>query len=242
MDNNRPLSRSNEENRIHTDERIIWYIKQELKKGYSQESIKDALVRAGHNPMHIVHHFDRIQKQKTKRIFIFLFLAFTLLVFIYFFAVLLQQNGENNSENFDKAIKNGIKLCDMGIYDKAIENFDYAIGLNETSLRGYAWKGWCFVKQGRYNESIAELKKAEHLGRVYQPGFSNSIYYKALGEAYCGKGDYENGINQIKIAISLNSSNSDFYHSLGDCYFKKGDAEKGSNYLNISLQLSRIIN
>ncbi len=229
--------RLEKQNKISLDKRILEYIKKELKKGFSEELIKNALIRAGHHPIRVEHHFKHIQKQKRKKIsssislLVLLFLIFLLIFYFQYY---------DTSKRLNKFIQQGIKLCDEGRYEEAIEKFDNAIRLNATSLRGYAWKGWCYVKQGIYDEAIIELKKAEYQARIFNPDFYNPLFYNILGRAYCEKGDYENGIEQIKIAINANSSNSDFYYSLGDCYLKKGDIEEANKYFKIAKELRQI--
>ena len=90
-----------------------------------------------------------------------------------------------------------------------------------------------------YNEAISELKKAEYQATVYNPSYFFPGYYQILGKAYCEKGDTGNGIKQIKIAISLNSSNADYHKSLAECYLKMGEEEQANKHFELAKSLEK---
>ena len=219
------------------DERAIDYINKELKKGFAEEQIRDVLVKAGHAPENVDHYFAYSQKLKGKKIFISIFVIFILLGTVFSFVLYLDYL--NVSKRLNKLVIKGSILCGQGNYDEAMKKFEQGIQLNSTSSKGYGYKGWCLLEQGAYDEAITELKKAQYQSRIYQPGYRNPNFHYILGTAYCGKGDYRQGIEQLDIAIKLNYSNPDFYNSLGDCYMNKGDNESANKQYNISRQLEQ---
>lgn len=197
------------------DERAIDYINKELKKGFAEEQIRDVLVKAGHAPGNVEHYFNYLQRQKSKKTFISIFVIFILLGTVFSFVLYLDYL--NVSKRLNKLVIKGSILCGQGNYDDAMKKFEQGIQLNSTSSKGYSYKGLCLLKMGMNEEAIIELNKAENISKTYQPGYVNPNYRHILGKTYCEKGNYTEGIRQIRIAISLNSSNLEFYKSLKNC-------------------------
>lgn len=209
------------------DKGVIDYINKELKKGFSKEQIKEVLVKAGYSPENMGNCFTYLQKRKNKKIFISIFVVFILLSIIFSFV--LYHDTSNISKKLDKLIMKGSVLCGQGNYDKAMKKFDEAVQLNSTSSKGYSYRGLCLLKSGRNGEAIIELKKAENLSRTYQHGYKNPSFRHILGKTYCEKGNYTEGIKQIRIAIKLNSSNLEFYRSLRNCSIELDNSKKRYN-------------
>ena len=195
------------------DDNIREYIKKELKRGVSKELIKDTLVKVGHSPLKIEVHFDYLQKKQKKgitKILIFI-LILVLLIFVSFYLV------SRESKNFEYLISKGVKLCNESEYSKSMEKFESAIQLNRTSPKGYGYKGWCLMKQGKFEESITEIKKSEYRRINYDHYSANPLFNYALGESYCRMGIFDKGIKEIKKAVNLNDKEQQFKLALENC-------------------------
>ena len=236
---NDTVSSAEKQNKISIDNRILDYINQELKKGFSKELIKDALVKVGHHPIHIDFHFNHIQKQRNKKIF---FLLIIILIFLISFILLLILYYYNPSKVYNRLLEDGTDLCNKNKFKKAIEKFDKAIALNGKLPTAYGFKGRCYILQEKYNEAILEFNKAiatldENTQVIAK---LNPDFFHTVGIAHCGIGNYIRGISYINRAINLNSNTSIFYYSLAKCYEKIGNSEMFGKYLNKSKILMEI--
>src|SRR3989338_7527441 len=215
------------------DQDLLRKIRQQLKEGFSEEIIRTELRNSDYSYEDIDACFQNIQKRKRIKALIAAFII--LLLFLAWSLYLYQYKASNN---FNKFVEQGISLCNGGKYEESIEKFDKAILLNNLFPKAHYHRGRCFIQLGRYDEALIDLKKVVFMSRYIPPEKETPRLFYLLGIAYCGRGDYKSGIDQLNIAISLNSSNQKFYESLGDCYKKMGNLEKAEEAQDISNQLS----
>jgi tetratricopeptide (TPR) repeat protein len=135
----------------------------------------------------------------------------------------------------------------LGLYEKAIEAFDFSIAIDDKKPEAYYSKAITLFQNDKYAEAIkvySELIDIDdnkglvyyYLGECYEKltDFEKAIYYYTLSinhdeyfdEAWLGRGIcyFElrmniQAINDIKKAISLNDSNSDYKLILAEILF-----------------------
>jgi len=86
--------------------------------------------------------------------------------------------------------------------EKAIAEVERAIALAPNSAQSHAVYGWALYELGRYEESIAILKKAIRLNPI-----PDSIVFYFLGTAYFLNGQHKEAITALKKAIHLQPKN-----------------------------------
>ena len=125
------------------DERIIRYINQELKKGFSSEIIKENLVKAGHNPVHIDLHFKSIEKEIEKRprilVLLLIFFIVVSLVSLSFNIIFYQKIPIE--QRYKDLVFEGKDLCTKGEYDKAFKKLEKAMELDKDTEWAYSMYG-----------------------------------------------------------------------------------------------------
>ena len=127
-------------------------------------------------------------------------------------------------------------------YDLAIETFNQAVRLNPRASKAYSNLGKLYSIKGLYRKSLAYHEKALELKPNKAQLYSNLgfFYYHLLKEyqtlstmththipqelsslvdTYGGEGLLENGIDNYKKALQLQSDNAEFHNGLGALYY-----------------------
>ena len=211
------------------------YIEVQLQKGQSLNEIKSNLINLGWKPAIVENHINYyLKKPRAKPVMkpIFIFLLLFLLAILVFYFFYPKQSISLNKEINDY-IDIGDRLCLEGGYQKAQQQFDKAIKLNESKARGYFYKGKCYVIMKNYSEAILQLNKALSLYR------RNPAYYYYLGVGYCKSDLYDQGISNLNKAVQMNRTNINFYRTLAECYLASGDKENSLLWLNKSLSIQK---
>jgi len=135
-------------------------------------------------------------------------------------AYLQLNDGSRALEDLNKAAK---RYDDEGDCDKAIICYTNLVALNDQDLKSFYNRGLCYLRLGRYQKSISDLKKVVELDK------KSFLGYLHLGEAYYKLGDYEASVKNYKKAKKLNSHSQQVYVGLAKAYFangKKSSAKK----------------
>lgn len=88
-----------------------------------------------------------------------------------------------------------------------------------------------FLLARRYDEAMAKFKKL----LIVEPDFEGTSFY--LGEAYLGKGFFDEAIYWYREAIELNPDNSLAWRKLANAYELKGDLTSAAKNYYICLQI-----
>jgi len=86
----------------------------------------------------------------------------------------------------------------QGLYDRAIQDFDAAIQVNQWPA-AYNWRGLTYGMKGDYDSAIADFSQAIQLDSDY------AVAYYNRGQTYRLEGKYELAIKDFNQAIGLNS-------------------------------------
>jgi tetratricopeptide (TPR) repeat protein len=129
------------------------------------------------------------------------------------------QRNESKDEKFKK--KEAKKLNNLGVtsfhngaLEMAIEQFQRAVDLDETSAEAFNNLGLVYTELGREDNASEAFKKAIELN----PGLSS--VYTNLGYAFYKQGSYEQAIEMYNEALGKNSNSSAAYTNLGNAYYK----------------------
>ncbi len=97
------------------------------------------------------------------------------------------------------------------------KEFQRAFALNPNYATAHQWYGvWNVTSAGRFDEAIAELKRAQELDPL------SLIVNTNLGEAYFHARQYDKAIEQLRKTLELDQSFSRAHTSLGVAYEFKG--------------------
>ena len=120
---------------------------------------------------------------------------------------------------------------EMGMTDKAIEQFQTALVLKPRFAGAHNNLGVAYNKKGLVDEAIEQFRIAISLKPL-------SGTYVNLGVAYSNKGLIDEAIKQYQIAIKLKPENVDAYVNLGIAYGEKGFIDQAIEYLEAAIRLN----
>lgn len=163
-----------------------------------------------------------------------------------------EQNGESSlaqkSGNVMMKLFNnmGTKQFKAEQYDAAIEMYDKALAINSNYDAAVFNKAEALNKQGKRNESIAELDKARQIG---ESTGRSSISRKATRKAaeyliYWGttaieKENYTEAENYLSQAVIYDAENSDAYYRMAELANKRGNYDTAIDNANTALEFEK---
>lgn len=103
--------------------------------------------------------------------------------------------------------------------------------LPKPDANAYSNRGDSFLNDGRYNEALAEFRKAIALA----PNYEKAHY--GIGRVYLHSERYTDAINTFEQLIKGNPNYKEAHHGLGIAYFKSGDNNKATSAANASLRI-----
>jgi tetratricopeptide (TPR) repeat protein len=114
------------------------------------------------------------------------------------------------------------KTKDKTDLDRAIEDYNEAIGLDPKNALVYGARGDAYSKKGEWDRAIDDFTKAISLDPK-----DATAYYGARGYAYSNKGDMDRAIDDFTKAISLDPKDATaYYGARGYAYSNKGDMDR----------------
>ncbi len=102
-------------------------------------------------------------------------------------------------------ISSGKQKSESRIYTAAIDDFSYALRLNDKSEDAYYQRGVTYYKMGRFYDALQDLNKAIELA----PKLAFSYYWR--GKAHMKLHDFRTALWDFDKAISLSSNYADFH-------------------------------
>jgi pilus assembly protein FimV len=97
-----------------------------------------------------------------------------------------QLSAQLSEEDFQTHYHLGIAFQEMGLFEKAIEEFKISLGNPSQEFNGYLMLGACYRGMGDYNEAIENLKKALKIKPLTNKQYED-VYYQ-LGMTYEASG------------------------------------------------------
>ena len=146
-------------------------------------------------------------------------------------------------EGFDKAfpyIKRGAAYMQIGLFDKAKADFDYALAnctdINKSPV--YASLGNYYVQKKDFQKSVGCFEKALE----YNPG--SAPLCSDLGNAYSAMGEFEKAKEYYDRALAINPESAEIYYNKAKRMHDtipnptEADNDQMMSYLNKSLSLN----
>ena len=131
---------------------------------------------------------------------------------------------------FDDLTHQGISLCELNDYRKAIAFFDKVIRKDNEAVVAYYYRGLSRYALGQFKEAIANYDIVIHF-------YPDDEVYVNRSLARIALEDYKTAIRDCDEAIRINPHNSDAFEAKGTAKIKSGDAISGSEDLDKTRQL-----
>ena len=123
-----------------------------------------------------------------------------------------------NRKDASPAVYRRISDCyyELGAYDDALNNINQSLNMDSTDLSNLARKANIYYEMGNAKAAIAEWDKVLTAQPEYGFGYYRRGWFKELD------GDMDGAIEDLSMAIVLDSEDSYAYVSRGDVYLKQG--------------------
>src|SRR6185369_1419087 len=105
-------------------------------------------------------------------------------------------------------------------YDRAIQDYDIAIGLKPDHSHAYADRGLAYFAKGAFERAIEDYDVAIRLDPAYAPTYQDRCYSLAI------LGHVERALVDCNKALSLSPRDPIFLDSRGYAYLRKGDFDR----------------
>jgi Flp pilus assembly protein TadD len=113
----------------------------------------------------------------------------------------------------------------MGLFDRAIEDFDKAIELAPRDGEAYSNRGMVFGKIGQFDRAVEDLEKAIALNPSSAAAYNSR---NTLGAVYAEAGLLDKAFEQFNKAIFLNQDYAIAYNNRGLLFVMTGDKERAA--------------
>ncbi len=134
---------------------------------------------------------------------------------------------DNNLKDVRLYYDRGLCLSNLGLYVKAINDFDYVIKHSKDSAlksKAYISKGFCYNKLDNQNKAEYSFKESVKLDNNY-------LAFYSLGYLYMKKNQYVRAKIQFYRAISKNSQFVPSYIDLSKCFIELGEFKRAKQIL-----------
>ncbi|MFN0179350.1 MAG: tetratricopeptide repeat protein [Gemmatimonadales bacterium] len=122
----------------------------------------------------------------------------------------------------------GLSLSLLGQLDRALEDFDRALGVNSRYIDALVHRGVILVEMGRTAEADASFQRAAALGQIGLNGFSRTVsgrlanLHAGLGDAYAEVGASDDAIREYQRAVHLGPDFHDLRYRLARFLIEAG--------------------
>jgi tetratricopeptide (TPR) repeat protein len=114
----------------------------------------------------------------------------------------------------------GLAYAHKGDYDRAIQDYDQALGLDPAFAYPFYGRGWVYARKGNYDHAIQDYDQALRLN----PDLAVAL--RGRGTAFTYKDDYDHALQDYDQALLLNPSDSIALGDRGLAYAHKGDYDQ----------------
>jgi tetratricopeptide (TPR) repeat protein len=125
----------------------------------------------------------------------------------------------------------GNKFYNNNEYDKAIQNYDKAIELNDKESKYYNSKGLTLKSLGNYNEAIVNFDKAIEKCK-------DAKFYINKGNALYSLAKYEEVLKCCELGIKINPDISGFYNLKGVVFYDLNRFDEAIIHHDIAINIS----
>ena len=127
----------------------------------------------------------------------------------------------------------GKYYTEVGLFEKALSDFNQAVLLNPRSPKNYYNRGSCYMKLGIYEDARRDLTQAILLSRV--PLFE---HYNNRAIVYAKMGHLQEALFDYTQAINLKPEEADPYYNRGNAYARIGFYQAALSDYTRAIELS----
>jgi serine/threonine protein kinase/lipopolysaccharide biosynthesis regulator YciM len=117
-------------------------------------------------------------------------------------------------------------------WDKTEEHYKRTFSLNPNHSFAHAWYAWYCLAMKRFDEAIAEIKKAQELDPLMPIFYAMSVGIHARADRY------EEAIDDFNRAIELDPNIGLAYYHVGTAHIRMGKLEEAKSSFKRSLELT----
>lgn len=121
-----------------------------------------------------------------------------------------------NSEDVVAYHNRGLRYCELGQFERGIQDLNKAILLIPDRAESYFNRGNAYHDLGQFERSIQDYNEAICLNPEYVDAYNNR------GNAYHDMGQFEKSIQDYNEAIRLNPDDDYAYYNRGNSYIELG--------------------
>jgi tetratricopeptide (TPR) repeat protein len=130
--------------------------------------------------------------------------------------------GRNQAINY---LNRGWASNGKGDYDRAIADYNQAIGIYPKYALAYNNRGLAYYSKGDFDRAIADFSEAISIEPLPKSEARINVYYNR-GLAYRKKGDQDRAVADFTEAIRIDPKNTSAYNNRGNAYRSKGDNDR----------------
>jgi tetratricopeptide (TPR) repeat protein len=135
-------------------------------------------------------------------------------------------------ENADAYSNRGVAYADLNQNERAIEDYNKAIGLNPNYAEAYINRGNAYADLNQNERAIEDYNKAIELNPNY------AVAYINRGNAYADLNQNERAIEDYNKAIELNPNYTEAYNNRGIAYADLNQNERAIEDYNKAIELN----
>ena len=117
-------------------------------------------------------------------------------------------------------------------YNKALEHYTEAIGLNAERAETYHNRGVVYQHKGKLDLAIQDYNRVIDL----KPGLTQAYYNR--GVAYATEREFDKAIQDYNTVITLNPNDAEVYYNRGTAYASKGEFDTAIQDYNTAITLN----
>ncbi|MCC7302766.1 MAG: tetratricopeptide repeat protein [Bacteroidia bacterium] len=126
----------------------------------------------------------------------------------------------------------GVSYARLGLFEKAIDAYEYAIAIDENFSSAYFNKANSLANLSHYDDAIRVYKE------VLERENPEVLTYYYLGECYEKKEDYQQALIHYKKATTLDPDLPDAWMGMGVVLDQLGRLQEGIHYMKKAIHLS----
>jgi len=136
----------------------------------------------------------------------------------------------------DTAINSTDPAAKNQFFNKAIKEYNIAIGILPTYSEALFNKGWNYYSMGIYDSAISSFVKCIYA----EPKYISA--YEDLGVIYFNKGDYDKAISIFKLGLTQIPNDAGLYANIGASLYNQNKFDSSVVYLQKALSIDPNIN
>jgi tetratricopeptide (TPR) repeat protein len=127
----------------------------------------------------------------------------------------------------------GLAYFDIGLYEKAVDSFDFVLAIDDTYIEAYNQKAEVQIALADYEAAILTLNELLRMDR------KSPFTYYSIGECYFGLEKYEDALHYYRLSIKLNDSYTDGLTGVSETLYKLGNLAEAAQYAEKALRTDR---